>query len=223
MTTTGRSVRAERRAETRERILVAAERLFAEQGISTVSNRQVSEAAGQGNNFAVGYHFGDKTGLVRAIMRRHAEPTERLRERYLAENGDVDDLRGWVTCLVRPMTEHLAALGTPTWYARFTAQAQTSPALRSFMVEEALTQPALRRISAGLDRCRPAAPEEVRRERADMIRHLIVHTCAERERALAEGGPTRRASWEATATGLIDALVGLWQAPVTHRRSGGDT
>jgi hypothetical protein len=35
-------------------------------------------------------------------------------------DGPFDLMR--VACLVRPLTEHLAALGTPTWYARFTAQ-----------------------------------------------------------------------------------------------------
>jgi hypothetical protein len=48
-----------------------------------------------------------------------------------------------------------------------------------------------------------------------MARHLIVHTCAERERALAEGAPTARSTWDDTAAGLIDAIVGMWQAPVT--------
>lgn len=47
--------------------MTAAERLYAEHGVFGMSNRQVSEAAGQGNNAAVGYHFGTKTDLVRAI------------------------------------------------------------------------------------------------------------------------------------------------------------
>ncbi|MGO4759077.1 TetR family transcriptional regulator, partial [Streptomyces sp. 2MCAF27] len=62
----GRTARAEQVSATRELILTAAERLFAERGVYAVSNRQVSEAAGQGNNAAVGYHFGTKADLVRA-------------------------------------------------------------------------------------------------------------------------------------------------------------
>ena len=61
--TTARSVRAERASTTQEAILKAAERLYAEHGVFAVSNRQVSEAAGQGNNAAVGYHFGTKADL----------------------------------------------------------------------------------------------------------------------------------------------------------------
>ncbi len=42
-----------------------------------------------------------------------------------------------------------------------------------------------------------------------------MHVPAERERALADGAPTTRATWADTATGLVDVLVGVWLAPVT--------
>lgn len=86
------------------------------------------------------------------------------------------------------------------------------------VVEESLSSPALQRILDGLRACLPALPETVRRERSDVGRHLLVHVPAERERALAEGAPTVRASWEDTATGLVDVLVGVWLAPVTPTR-----
>ncbi len=216
------TARAEQVNATRESILAAAERLFAEHGVYAVSNRQVSEAAGQGNNAAVGYHFGTKADLVRAVARRHAAPIEVLRERSLAAaagSTDVrDDVRDWVDCLVRPVTEHLAGLGSPTWYARFCAQVMTDPALHEIMVEESLTAPALRDAIDGLNRTLPALPAEVRTERGQMVRALILHTCAERERALAEGAPTPRTTWSEVATGLADAIVGLWLAPVTRPR-----
>ncbi|MDH6629700.1 AcrR family transcriptional regulator [Streptomyces sp. LBL] len=211
----GRTVRAEQVSVTRELILTAAERLFAERGVYTVSNRQVSEAAGQGNNTAVGYHFGTKTDLVRAIIRKHAERIEEIRTRLLAAVGDSTDVRDWVDCLVRPVPEHLAALGSPTWYARFCAQVMTDPALRRLMAEESLSSPSLRQIVEGLKRCLPEMTDEVRVERGDMARHLIVHVCAERERALAENTPTPRSSWHDATIGLVDAVVGMWLAPVT--------
>ncbi|WP_432028997.1 TetR/AcrR family transcriptional regulator [Streptomyces sp. 1222.5] len=213
-----RTARAEQVNATREAILAAAERLFAEHGVYAVSNRQVSEAAGQGNNAAVGYHFGTKADLVRAVARRHADRIEVLRERSLAAAGDSTDVRDWVYCLVRPVTEHLAGLSSPTWYARFCAQVMTDPALHEIMVEESLTSPALRLAIEGLDRTLPELPPEVRAERGQMVRLLILHTCAERERALAEGAPTPRAGWNEVATGLADAIVGLWLAPVSAAR-----
>ena len=85
--TTARSVRADRASTTQEAILKAAERLYAEHGVFAVSNRQVSEAAGQGNNAAVGYHFGTKADLVRAIEHKHRGPIEELRQQRIAGIG----------------------------------------------------------------------------------------------------------------------------------------
>ncbi|MGW3096977.1 TetR/AcrR family transcriptional regulator [Streptomyces sp. NPDC001102] len=212
-----RTARAEQVSATRELILTAAERLFAERGVNAVSNRQVSEAAGQGNNTAVGYHFGTKADLVRAIVRKHATQIEEIRARLLAGIGDSPGVRDWVDCLVRPVPQHLAALGGPTWYARFCAQIMTDPVLHQIVVEESLTSPSLRQIIDGLTACLPDLPPEVRAERGEMARHLIVQMPAERERALAENRPTPRATWDDAATGLADALVGLWLAPVADR------
>jgi AcrR family transcriptional regulator len=210
--TTGR---AERVTATREAILAAAERLFAEHGVFAVSNRQVSEAAGQGNNAAVGYHFGTKTDLVRAIIRKHTEGIEQLRRQFVADTGDSTEVRDWVACLVRPSSHYLAALGNPTWFGRFSAQIMTDPVLSQVMAEESLNSPGLVQTIDRLNQCLPDLPAEVRIERADMARQLMVHMVAERERALAEGTPTPRASWQDAATGLIDAITGLWLAPVS--------
>lgn len=209
--------REERANATRELILAAAERMFAEHGVSTVSNRQVSEAAGQGNNTAVGYHFGTKVDLVRAIARKHHAPIEEIRRRMVAGIGDTSDIRAWIACLVRPVTEHLAKVGSPTWFSRFGAQLMTDPTLRMIMVEESQQSPSLARILEGLNGCVPHLSAEVRAERGDMARQLLVHMIAERERALAEGLSTPRSSWHDAATGLIDALAGLWLAPQSDR------
>lgn len=226
--------RTDRNAATRERILDAAERLFAENGLVAVSNRSIAEAAGQGNTAVVGYHFGAKTDLVRALARRHSEPIERARGAMVdrvagasaatggagasaATGGDGAEgtVRDWVRCLVLPHTEHLATLGSPTWFARFAAQVMTDPVMREIMTEEALTSPALRRTVLGLDACLPTLPPRARRERDDGGRLLLVHMLAERERALADGTVTTRETWAETAEGLVDMLVGVWTAPVT--------
>ncbi|MHA7651852.1 TetR family transcriptional regulator [Mycobacterium sp. ML4] len=218
MTTVGRAVRGERASSTQEAILVAAERLFAEHGVFAVSNRQVSEAAGQGNNAAVGYHFGTKADLVRAIEQKHRAPVERLREQMVAALPESAGMRDWVACLVCPLTEHLEDLGNPTWYARFAAQAMTDPAYHSIVVKDALSSPSLVQVIDGINGCLPELPVAVRFERNMMARNLLMHTCADFERALAEGTSMPRPSWRAAATGLIDAIVGLWLAPVTEEQ-----
>ncbi len=52
---------------TRERILQAAERLFAEHGFRRVTVRDISRAAGV-NLAAINYPFGDKLGLYREVV-----------------------------------------------------------------------------------------------------------------------------------------------------------
>jgi len=223
VTTASRTVRTERASITREAILAAAERLFAEHGVYAVSNRQVSEAAGQGNNAAVGYHFGTKADLVRAIEQKHRVPIERLLARMVADNTESTELRDWIGCMVCSLTEHLDQLGNPTWYARFAAQALADPAYQKIVVKDALASPSLLRVVEGITRCLPELPMTVVTERNIMVRNLMMHTCADFERAFAEGAQGAhitsmpRTTWSSVASGLIDAIVGLWQAPITER------
>ncbi len=56
-----------RDVETRERLLKAAERLFADRGFKKVTVRDICRAA-RANVAAVNYHFGDKLGLYREVM-----------------------------------------------------------------------------------------------------------------------------------------------------------
>lgn len=201
----------------RELVLDTAERLFAEHGVFAVSNRQIAEAAGQGNTAVVGYHFGTKTDLVRALVRRFNVVVEKSRAQMLARIGDSKDVRDWVECQVYPITDRLAELGSPSWFARFGAQVMTDPTLRDIMVEEAiLASPSVRQAFDGIRRSVPALPPEVRREREDVALTLIVHMCAERERALADDTPpTPSPSWHSAASGLTDILVAVWLAPVS--------
>ncbi|MBW0017177.1 MAG: TetR family transcriptional regulator [Mycobacterium sp.] len=219
--TAARASRSDRSTGTRETILSAAERLFAERGMYAVSNRQISDAAGQGNNAAACYHFGTRTDLLRAIESKHRGPIEQLRAQMLADIGDSTDLRDWVGALVRPLTDHLAALGVPGCYARFAAQAMADPVYRHIVTKDALTSPRLVQTIEGITRCLPDLPQRVRSERIVMARNLLMHTCAEHEGALAEHGPQARSSWPVAGEGLIDAIVGLWRAPVHVGLAGG--
>jgi AcrR family transcriptional regulator len=205
--------RTDRVAATRDAIINAAERLFAEQGVQAVSNRQISEAAGQGNNAAVGYHFGTKADLIREIVRRHVERMEPLRNRmYEAIKGSTD-LRDWVECLVVPVFEHYDTLGEPSWFARFAAQVQFDPQLRSIVEDEALRAESLDRTVEGLSRYMPDLPEAVVAERFRMTQMLMVLTPASREASMAKGEPVYGSSWREAGGALVDAIVGLLQAP----------
>jgi AcrR family transcriptional regulator len=185
-----------------------------------VSNRHILDAAGQRNSAAVLYHFGTKADLVRAIVRSHSEPIEQRRQELIDSLGPTPGVRDWVSCLVRPSTEHLAHLGEPTWFARFRAQAVTDPVFREIGREGRERSPAVRRVVNGLASCVPDLPPAVYDERREMGVQLLIHGCAERESALAEGRLTPRANWADAATGIIDAVAALWLAPVTANPSG---
>ncbi|BBZ26299.1 TetR family transcriptional regulator [Mycolicibacterium madagascariense] len=210
----------DRSERTRETLLTAAEELFAERGMYAVSNRQISEKAGQRNNAAVCYHFGTRTDLLRAIETKHRTPIESHRERVLAELGDSTDLHGWVGALVRPLTDHLDELGIPSYYGRFAAQAMADPSCREVLKKDALASPQLVLAMNGIIRCLPDLPKRVQFERIVMARNLLMHTCAEHEGALAAHGPSARSPWPLAAEGLTDAIAGLWQAPVRTRDRG---
>ncbi|MGH3969040.1 MAG: TetR family transcriptional regulator, partial [Mycobacterium sp.] len=132
-----------------------------------------------------------------------------------AQTTESTDLRQWVACLVCPLTEHLAAMGNPTWYARFAAQAMADPTYQETVVKDALASPSLVQVIKGINRCIPALRDSVRIARSTMVRNLLMHTAAEWERALAEGAPMPGSGWPHATTDLIDAIVGLWLAPVT--------
>ena len=68
------------KADTRDRILDVAERLFMEHGFEATSMRQITSEAGV-NLAAVNYHFGSKERLVQEVFRRRLDwlNQERLR------------------------------------------------------------------------------------------------------------------------------------------------
>lgn len=56
--------------------MATAERLFGRFGLDGVSLREIATAAGQSNNNAVQYHFGDKAGLIAAILDERVQSLE---------------------------------------------------------------------------------------------------------------------------------------------------
>ena len=205
-------VRRARGVDTRRLLLATAERLYAQHGVAEVSNRQVAECAGQANNSAVAYHVGTKTDLVLAVVRAHSEPMNRIRATMMDAAEGAPDLRDHLACLVLPLTRHLADLGVPSWYARFAAQVDTDPALRAAVMAETMATPIMQRAFEAVRAHVPEQPAAVKMLRVQMARYAILHTCAEHERALAEGA-TPELGWEELGERILDALVGLYTAP----------
>lgn len=102
---------AAQQPDTRARILDAAERLFLERGFRGASLRALTTAAGV-NLAAVGYHFGGKDELLRAVLERRIEPVNRERLRRL----DAIETR-WRRGEPRALEPILAALLEPAFAA----------------------------------------------------------------------------------------------------------
>ncbi len=97
--------------ETRRKLIRTAERLFAERGIDAVSLVEIGRAADQRNRNATQYHFGDKRGLLAAILEKHGTSIALARHRLLdaLEAGpEPPTLRGAVRALVLPVAAKLA-------------------------------------------------------------------------------------------------------------------
>jgi AcrR family transcriptional regulator len=90
-------------------LIRAAERLFAERGSDAVSLRDITAASGATNASAVQYHFGDRRGLVRAILSKHDVEIERRRHELLDVYESVAelDVRALAAALVRPLAAEL--------------------------------------------------------------------------------------------------------------------
>lgn len=86
----------------RRQILDAALRLFATNGISSTSLREIRLAANQRNAAALQYHFTDKEGLLRALLERELPLLVDRRRALLAE---AMDLRSIAAVFVLPFAE----------------------------------------------------------------------------------------------------------------------
>ena len=89
---------------TKERLILEAERLFAERGIDGVTMRMICEAADQKFAGSVQYHFGDLAGLLYAVFEYREEQLQPQREALL-EQAQREGLLGDVRHLLRVLFE----------------------------------------------------------------------------------------------------------------------
>ncbi len=89
---------------TKQRLILEAERLFAERGIDGVTMRMICEAADQKFAGSVQYHFGDLAGLLYAVFEYREEQLQPLREALL-DQAQHEGLLGDVRHLLRVIFE----------------------------------------------------------------------------------------------------------------------
>ena len=114
---------------TKDKILDAAERLFAESGFAGVSLRTIIRDAGV-NTASVHYHFGSKGGLITAVLERRAGPVNDARLVLLddVESRHPDGplpLEELVEAFLNPVALIYRTRGAPPWLPRLMGRAIT--------------------------------------------------------------------------------------------------
>lgn len=163
-------------ADTRQRILDAAEALFAREGIAHTPTRAILRAAGQRNESALQYHFGGRDGLVRALHERRMTQVEARRDaRIEALAADAElGAREIVELQIRPFIEaareepgfvnYLAAIGEVV----FSPRAELMDLVGRYEItRDAALAPHLARAMRG-------ASEATLNRRSDLARRFMI-------------------------------------------------
>jgi TetR/AcrR family transcriptional regulator len=101
----GRPAKSSQESDRREALLDAAEFLFARQGLSGTSIREVAELSNS-NPALVHYYFGNKQALVIAVMERVMEPMAKAMQSLGALPGN--PLENVVRLMIQTMQKHPA-------------------------------------------------------------------------------------------------------------------
>jgi AcrR family transcriptional regulator len=113
----------------RERIIAAAEELFATHGVAAVSLREINREAGAKSASAVQYHFQDRKGVLAAVLAKHRPDIEARRHAVLDHceaTGSVE-LRDYAAALVRPLASKLADPDGGPQYLQINAELANAP------------------------------------------------------------------------------------------------
>ena len=188
---------------TKERILDAAETLFAQHGFAGTSLRQVTSRADV-NIAAVNYHFGSKENLVNEVFRRRmdemsAQRLSRLQEAVKAEGGG--DLDAILAAFVEPplamAQDHHGGGAFIRVIAR--AYAEKNDGLRRFLSEQ--YGHVLREFAKAISACMPGLSKEELYWRLDFLAGALTYAMADfglikRPHGVTETEHRRRAAQE---------------------------
>ncbi len=171
----------DRSAQTRDNLIRAAEKLFAEHGITGASLRAITREA-SANLASVNYHFGSKDDLVRAVLSRRLEPLNRERLRLLdaclAGAGEPPSPECIVRAFVSPVLELIQRERGGHDFARLIGRSFAEPdaGLRNLLIEQ--FREVIVRFSEALGRALPHLPKEEIYWRFHFMVGSMVHTAA---------------------------------------------
>jgi AcrR family transcriptional regulator len=203
---------------TRDKLLDAAARLFAERGIDNVSIAEIVRAAGQRNASAVHYHFGNRNEVLRALLARHVPAIHDRRVELLdkARSMPDDDVRWAVEAIVRPLTE-LAQRG---WRER--AYLQLGSELTHWLARADTPEIAeLMEQTAGFEawrlvrlRAQGSLSDDLWDERQEICISFVGRAAADRARLLDQAGDHPVLSDDRFVDNLVAMVVGAMTSPM---------
>jgi len=113
--------------ETRHKLKVVAQRLFALHGVDSISVKDIVAAAGQRNNASLHYHFGSKEALIGELLIDGAVRVDALRQTMLdkmAATGGPHAVRDVLEALIRPVDQLTYGDERDNTYIRFLSNLQ---------------------------------------------------------------------------------------------------
>ncbi|MEV0323244.1 TetR/AcrR family transcriptional regulator [Streptomyces sp. NPDC050658] len=178
---------------TRELLLRAAERLFAERGVDGTRIREITEGAGQANSSALHYHFGSREGLLRTIVTRHRQRVDAVLAPALAarQRDGRDDLPALVAAYVEAEASELAH-ESGLYCLRIVSQLAHETGFRDGVPHAALQGSTLWRLFGLVeDQIADATglPEALARERVELMVMTVGAAFADRARQVQSGRP----------------------------------
>jgi AcrR family transcriptional regulator len=194
---------------TTDRLVSAAEHLFAVHGIDGVSLREINRAAGARNASALQYHFGDRDGLLRAVMVKHGREVEARRHAMLDayEADGATDVRALAGALVRPLAAKLTDPDGGPQYLQIMADLMNRP--RPPFDPDQLDDPA-----SSIGRWRRLVGEVLDDDATRLHRRFAAIRFAMVEMGRrARSGP--RADERLFTSDLVDLVAGTLSAPVS--------
>lgn len=210
-------------ADAAQRILDAAERLFAANGLHATSTRLILRESGHLNQSALGYHFGDRLRLVAALLDRRNGVINDLRHRQLdalAAQGRDQDAAALVEALVRSVTDVVRQAPWGHDFVLVSVQVLLDPRLAQIeALLDASRRSAYARAVGLLRLALPALPEHTFDTR---IRMLGLGLGTNLSKWLRAHGPVMEANlagYDALVDQLIDFLTGGLLAPLPAPRA----
>ena len=156
-----RTVRKRDAADTRARILDAAEALFIEQGFVATSMRAIASRAGV-NLAAAHYHFGSKEGLLGAAFHRRVEPLNAARCELL-DSLEADGHTPTVRELMQAFLEPIAGYDPNSPMPRLVGRLFGEPhSVAKPLLEQEFSEVVARFFSALCNALPDQAPEDIR-------------------------------------------------------------